>query len=230
MEKSYSEDFKYSHKNPYHDKLELFDDFVLRDHDAEQHKGNWNKSIFQRQAPLTLEIGAGYGHFMMEYCQNIQDENYIGLDYRFKRSFDLAKKLASHPSKSFRYLRAKGERLEFLFGKEELDKIFYFFPDPWPKTRQHKKRLFKDTFLHSAHAVLKNDGQIFIKTDHDEYADQMHKIISRSELFELEFYADDLYRKAPEHFLAKYNTKFEKIFLAQDIKIKAFVIKKKINA
>ena len=227
MDKSFTEDFKYSHKNPYHDKLSEFDEFVMRDHEAEKNIGKWNEAIFKREAPLCVEIGSGYGHFMMEFCENNPEVNYVGLDYRFKRSYALAKKLSRHPTKNFRYLRAKGERLEYMFNESEIDKMFYFFPDPWPKARHHKKRLFQEPFIERAYKVIKPGGYLFVKTDHDGYAEWMQEVIDKQELFELEFSSTDLWNEAPEHFLASFKTKFEKIFLEKNINIKAFVLKSK---
>lgn len=230
MDKSFQEDFQYSHKNPYHDKLGQFDHFVLRDHDAEANKGNWNKNIFGRENPLVLEIGSGYGHFMMDYCLKNPEHNFVGLDYRFKRSFELAKKLDKHPHKNFRYLRAKGERIEFMFAENELDKMFYFFPDPWPKTRHHKKRLFQQNFLERAYKVLKPGGIFYIKTDHDGYGEWMKEVILNQNLFDVELMTTDLWNEVSDHFLVSFKTKFEKIFLEQGVNIKAFVLKSKKQA
>lgn len=225
MDKTYQNSFQYSHNNPYHDKLSEFKDFVLRDHEAEQLQSKWNKEVFKRDAPIHLEIGSGHGQFMRYYCQKNPEVNFIGLDYRFKRSFTLAKHLSKLENRNFRYLRAKGERIEFLFSKNELDKIFYFFPDPWPKKRHNKKRLFQTPFLESAYKVLGPGGEICIKTDHDDYANWMIETFTSNENFECTFKTLDLKSEYPEHFLASFETKFEKIFLKKGIKIKAFILK-----
>ena len=227
MDKPYTEDFEYTHRNLYHDKLTEFDEFVLRDHEAEENKGNWNKGIFKREAPLCLEIGSGYGHFMLDYCEKYPEDNFVGLDYRFKRSYALAKKLARHPYQNFRYLRAKGERIEFMFEENELDKLFYFFPDPWPKKRHLKKRLFQHNFLERAHKVLKPGGYFYIKTDHDGYGEWMKEVIENQELFDVELMTTDLWNDTEDNFLKTFTTKFEKIFLEQGINIKAFILKSK---
>src|SRR5690606_27029527 len=133
-----------------------------------------------------------YGEFMMEYCEKNPDANFIGMDFRFKRSYALAKKLAQHPTKNFRYLRGRGERISFMFGESEVDKIFYFFPDPWPKKRQWKRRLFQEHFLECAHKVLRPGGTLFVKTDHDGYAEWMAEVIAKSPLFELKMVSKDL--------------------------------------
>ncbi len=224
---SFKEDFKYKHENPYHDRLEAFSDFVLRDHEAEAFKGKWNSEVFKRDGSLFLEIGTGAGHFMMDYCADHPQINFVGLDYRFKRSFALAKKLADVENKNFRYLRAKGERTEFMFEENELDGIFYFFPDPWPKTKHNKKRLIQEPFLKSAYKTLKPGGIFYIKTDHDDYALWMEREIKKCGLFDILLESRDLRVEHPEHLLARYTTGFEKIFLEQGIKIKAFVLRSK---
>lgn len=221
----YKKDFKYSHKNPYHDKLIEFDEFVMRDDEAESHSGKWNQGVFKRNAPLCVEIGTGYGHFMLDYCEKNPNVNFIGMDFRFKRSYNLAKKLDAHPHKNFKYLRARGERIQFMFEEGEVEKLFYFFPDPWPKKRHHKKRLFQQPFLEAAYKVLRPGGNLFVKTDHEGYADWMVEYMNKPEaleLFDVKLQTLDLYNEAQDHYLASFQTKFEKIFLKKNEPIKAF--------
>lgn len=224
---AFQEGFDYKHQNPYHDKLEEFGQFVMRDEESEKFQGKWNSDVFERQAPLCVEIGTGYGHFMLEYCANNPEINFVGMDYRFKRSFNLARKLAEHPYGNFRYLRAKGERLAFIFGEAEVDRLFYFFPDPWRKKKHHKKRLFQRPFLEACYKVLKPGGKLYVKTDHDNYAEWMIEVMNQCELFDIELATRDLRDEFPEHFLASFQTKFEKIFLKKGEAIKAFVLTSK---
>lgn len=222
---AFTDKFEYSQGNPYHDKLEIFNQFVLRNDEAESSAGKWNSEIFQNDKDLEVEIGSGYGHFMMEHTQKNPDINFIGLDHRFKRSFHLAKKLSTLEHKNFRYLRARGERLAFNFAENEISKLYYFFPDPWPKTRHHKKRLFQKTFLDELYKVLKPGGEMLIKTDHDGYFEWMLEEIKDEKRFEITLKTFDLRTEHPGHFLSSFVTKFEKIFLEKNIKIKAMVLK-----
>lgn len=221
---AFKEGFSYKHDNPYHDKLAVFDEFVLRDDEGEKHLGQWADTVFKNNHPLAVEIGTGYGHFMMEYTQANPQLNFVGMDHRFKRSFNLAKKLEKLEHKNFRYLRARGERIGHLFGQNEISQLFYFFPDPWPKKRHQKKRLFQKTFLDLAHRTLMPQGQLLVKTDHDGYFDWMKNQLRDNKNFEIQLLTHDLYAEHPKHFLASFQTKFEKIFLAKGIKIKAMVL------
>lgn len=222
---SYHKDFRYTHDNPYHDKLSEFSEFVFRDDEAEKFIGKWNEDVFKREGPLCVEVGSGYGEFMMEYCEKYPTHNFVGLDYRFKRSYGLAKKLNDHPTKNFRYLRAKGERLNYTFAENEIDKLFYFFPDPWPKKRHHKKRLFQEPFLKIADSILKPGGIFYVKTDNDGYAEWMRDVLKQTDIFDVVMETADLWNERPDHFLASFQTKFEKIFIGQGTKIKAFELR-----
>ncbi len=227
-DKSFSEDFEYTHQNPYHDKLKSFDHFVLRDNEPEKFKNKWNEDCFNRSAILNVEVGTGYGHFMMDYCKDHPEENFVGMDYRFKRSFNLAKKLKLFSHINFRYLRAKGERLEHLFGENEIDNFYYFFPDPWPKTRHQKKRLFQESFIKILSKVMKKDGVVYIKTDHDDYYASMINVINSTDHnFEVLVHTTDLHQEEHPNLLRlqKYITKFEKIFLAKNKNINAVVLR-----
>ncbi len=228
QDKSFSKEFSYTHDNPYHDRLNAFNNFVLRDSEPEVYRGKWNKDCFKRDAKLNVEVGTGYGHFMIEYSQDHPEENFIGIDYRFKRSFNLAKKLNNLQHKNFRYLRAKGERIEFLFEENEIDHFYYFFPDPWPKTRHHKKRLFQKKFIDSLGVIMKTDGVVYIKTDHEGYFESMLNLIKNEKHnFELVSFSTDLHNDESESLsiLRKYITKFEKIFLKKNKNINAMVLR-----
>jgi len=229
LNRTYQESFDYKHNNPYHDRLSQFSDFVLRDKEAEKLKGCWRESAFKNEfSKLVVEVGSGYGQFMIDYSQEHPDVNFIGLDYRFKRSFQLARKLSKLPHQNFKYLRAKGERLSFLFDSNEVDQLFYFFPDPWPKQRHHKKRLFQKPFLQDCKKVLKKNGALFVKTDHDEYFDWMIKMLEKNTDLNFSLIAKtyDLHNDQNEdlEILRTYQTKFEKLFISQGKKIKALLI------
>ncbi|MBP5297454.1 MAG: tRNA (guanosine(46)-N7)-methyltransferase TrmB [Bacteriovoracaceae bacterium] len=223
---SFREDFKYRYRaNPYQEKLKSFASFVLQDHEGEQFAGRWHE-VFGNGHPLVVEIGAGYGDFMAAYCTAHPQENYVALDYRFRRSLSVAQRLAKMTAGNFRYLRAKGERISYLFGPQEVQKVLIFFPDPWPKLRHHKKRLINPHYLNLLSNILGAGGEIWLKTDHDEYAAWMEEAFAQVPSLTLLWHTHDLYHEYPAHPLTACPTKFEKIFLGQGIAIKAFILRK----
>lgn len=224
---TFNRDFDYSRtrSNPYEQKLsEDFAQIVYEGKTGEEFKGKWQSQVFQNDLPIHLEIGSGFGKFMTDYLQERNDLNFIGLEHRFKRSYQLLHKLKKLENQNYRFLRAKGERIGFLFEENEIDAMYYFFPDPWPKRRQHKKRLFQDNFLKLSQHILKPQAKLFIKTDHDDYFDWMLEHVEKFSGFKTILKSFDLHQDFPDHFLSLYKTKFEHIFLNQGIKIKAMVL------
>ena len=57
-----------------------------------------------------------------------------------------------------------------LLPDRSLDEIFVYFPDPWPKRRQQKRRLVKPEFLRVASRTLRPGGRLHIATDWPDYA------------------------------------------------------------
>jgi tRNA (guanine-N7-)-methyltransferase len=48
-----------------------------------------------------------------------------------------------------------------------------YFPDPWPKKKHRKRRLFSESFCADLRRTLAPDGVLFAATDHAEYYSEM---------------------------------------------------------
>jgi len=219
--------FTYSTENPYYEKLKTYDCCITNE-DSELFKGKWTSEVFKNNFLLNLEIGSGSGEFMVSYLTNHPDENFIGMDYRFKRSFQLMKRLdrlkKNQDHQFFRFLRANAERLNFQFCPNEVDQVFYFFPDPWSKRKQLKKRLFRENFLNTLSEIVKSQGKFFIKTDHLGYFQHMLDVVNKQNQWTKIFETSNLYHDYPDHFLAQYQTSFEKMFLQKKLPIHAMIL------
>ncbi|MDH4468613.1 MAG: tRNA (guanosine(46)-N7)-methyltransferase TrmB [Bacteriovoracaceae bacterium] len=223
-------------ENPYKSKILDFQDFVFTHDQSSLYQGNWNEKIFKNTNPIKLEIGSGYGDFMMSYSKNYDHCNFIGLDFRIKRSFFLAKKLESLKNDSlpyfdFRFLVVNAENLNQYFGPQEISEVFYFFPDPWPKKRHHRRRLFQKKFLMNLHPLLREGAKVWVKTDDDSYYQWMLDEVQKSnEIFKIFFQTENIYQEShfieERNFLCQFPTKFEKLFLEQSKTIKALGIVK----
>jgi tRNA (guanine-N7-)-methyltransferase len=71
------------------------------------------------------------------------------------------------------------EVLEHMITKESLDGVHIFFPDPWHKTRHHKRRLLQKDFLTLLVSRLKTGGYIHLATDWQHYAEQMLLVLNQ---------------------------------------------------
>ena len=71
--------------NPYMLRLLDFPDYILfKKKMMDEYKGNW-REFFGNENPIFLEIGTGSGNFTKEIAKRNPDQNFIGLELRFKR-------------------------------------------------------------------------------------------------------------------------------------------------
>lgn len=67
-----------------------------------------------------------------------------------------------------------------LVPEHRIHQLYILFPDPWPKRRHHFRRLIDGDFAALAERKLTTSGSILVMTDHDDYAQQIQQVMSRS--------------------------------------------------
>ena len=67
--------------------------------------------------------------------------------------------------------------------KKIFDSVIIICPDPWPKEKHHKRRLINKTFLKMVHDFMKNDSNIYISTDWENYAESISESFKKNKLF-----------------------------------------------
>ena len=132
-------------------------------HTPEDYKGKWNE-YFGNNNPIYVEIGCGKGKFIVQNASENPDINFIGIE-RQTTIMAIAARKTSSEMKNIALIRGDAETLEDLFSPEELSRIYLNFSDPWPKKRWAKRRLTHRHFLEIYKSLLKNDKEIFLKTD-----------------------------------------------------------------
>lgn len=140
-------------------------DYVI--HDPQEHKGKWNE-IFGNEHPIRIEIGMGKGRFIMDLAGMNSDINYVGIEKYSSVLLRGIQKLESDPLPNLYFIRMDAEEITGVFGREEVDRIYLNFSDPWPKDRHAKRRLPSREFLHRYDEILVRDGVIEFKTDNHD--------------------------------------------------------------
>lgn len=139
-------------------------------HEPKQHKGNW-KEVFGNDNPIRIEVGMGKGKFIYQLAKINPDVNYIGIEKYSSVLLRALQKMESEPLSNLLFIRMDAEEIAEVFGKEEIDRIYLNFSDPWPKDRHAKRRLPSGEFLKRYDSFLKRDGILEFKTDNRDLFD-----------------------------------------------------------
>lgn len=139
-------------------------------HEPEKTKGNWQE-VFQNNHPIRIEIGMGKGKFIHEMAERNPDINYIGIEKYSSVLLRALQKMEAAPLPNLVFIRMDAEDIEKVFDREEVDRIYLNFSDPWPKDRHAKRRLTSGEFLKRYDRFLKRDGVVEFKTDNRDLFD-----------------------------------------------------------
>ncbi len=139
--------------------------FVI--HDETERKGKV-REYFQNDKPIRIEIGMGKGQFIYELARLNPDINYVGIEKYSSVLLRAIQKMEEEPLDNLIFIRMDAEEITDVFDKDEVDRIYLNFSDPWPKDRHAKRRLESRQFLARYKEILKSKGLIEFKTDNND--------------------------------------------------------------
>lgn len=132
---------------------------------------NWNEVFSNGMPPNVLDIGCGWGSFLLNYAQSHPKSNILGIEIR-KILTDWINAVITgeqiQNAHSLWYSLPNG--LPFL-EDSSIDTFFSFFPDPWVKKKHHKRRAFSQELVHEIIRLAKDQATLHIMTDVPEVAD-----------------------------------------------------------
>ncbi len=172
---------------------------------------DWHKQ-FGNDRPLHLEIGFGFGEFLIQQAGQNSAENFIGIEQDWARMARCLSKIATvrqSPEKkrlgeNIRLLRVDATvALQRFFPPRLLDHVTCLFPCPWPKKSHSKYRLFSRNFLVLLNSRLRDKGSIKLVTDWRPY---LEWVVGEIEGTGFESHVETI---APQ-----FNTKFERKWIA----------------
>ena len=188
------------------------------------YKGLWNKEIFSNSNSLHIEIGMGKGQFITQMAANNPDINYLGIERYSSVLLRAATKFEKEPLDNLRFLCVDAKKLTDIFDKNEIDRIYLNFSDPWPKDRHAKRRLTSPVFLELYSEIIKEDGLLEFKTDNTNLFDYSIITINESSLWEMCNYTYDLHNE-PSMNEGNIMTEYEEKFVGQGNPIHKLIAK-----
>lgn len=154
-----------------------------------------------------LEIGSGKGGFLSSMAIKFPDYEFIGVEVQKTALAIACKYIEKNSIKNLRFFASDIALLFEKFEEGSFDYIFLNFSDPWPKKRQHKRRLTYPTFLKQYYKLLKNKGRLIFKTDNEVLFNDSIEYLNESE-FKMISKTDDYDGKDEFDAQTEYETKF----------------------
>ena len=131
---------------------------------------NWAE-VFDREAPLIVEIGFGSGHFLVDLAQKRPSANLLGIEISLPSIEKTERKVNAAALTNVRLLQSNARYvLQVLCQPQSVTEVYINFPDPWPKANHHHRRLINLDFLHLLATRMVVGGRLEIATDHADYA------------------------------------------------------------
>lgn len=150
-------------------------------------KIDWSMIYANGQSPSILDIGCGWGSFMLSYAVNHPDRNILGIEIRQLLTEwinDVIKGESLSNAHALWYSLPNG--LHFL-EDDSINEFFSFFPDPWVKKKHHKRRAFTKELIEECIRIAIHDARFFIMTDVPEVAEYQLKLLQEFPEFHLEY-------------------------------------------
>ena len=160
---------KYQEKN-----LTSLEEFRIRNSDELYT----SSSLFSK---TILEIGFGNGENLIFLAEQSPDTLFIGSEVYLAGIGYLIGEIQERNINNIRIHKGDIRLLIEDIKEPVFDNVLIICPDPWPKARHHKRRLIQSDFLELIHPTIKLNGELFISTDWENYAESIEDVIAISD-------------------------------------------------
>ena len=141
----------------------------------------WDR-LFDNARPVEVEIGCGKGRFLINSAMTYPGINYIGIERALRYFRIMKERVVRRELDNVRLLRDDAEYfVERFIPDGSVSAYHIYFPDPWPKKRHRKRRLFNNRFLAEIERTLAVGGTLDFATDYDEYYEEILALLEASD-------------------------------------------------
>ena len=129
-----------------------------------EHRGAW-RQLYPQCRALWVEIGCGKGKFTVETAKANPDVLVVAIE-RCREAMVMAmEKARDMELTNVFFVDMDVAYMGDCFAPGEIDRMFINFPDPWPRSKNAKRRLTHRKFLELYRRVIADGGEIHFKTD-----------------------------------------------------------------
>lgn len=125
---------------------------------------------FGNANPVILEIGSGKGRFLLSTAMERPDVNVIGIEKSLHYHRVIRDRFLKRDLRNVRLVNHDAfVVLQKMIPDASLAEVHVYFPDPWPRKRERKRRIIRPEVLAEFRRVLVDGGMGIYVTDHQEY-------------------------------------------------------------
>lgn len=131
--------------------------------------------------PFIVELCSGNGHWICNKAKNEPEKRFVAVEKRFDRIQKIWSKKQNEGLDNLYIVWGKAETwMKYFCEAKSIDELYIHFPDPWPKNRHRKHRLFQTLFLQDVRLAMKPKGGLFLVTDHLQYGKQALQCLQKT--------------------------------------------------
>ncbi len=119
---------------------------------------------------LEIDLGCGDGSFLLAMAEAYPDRDFLGVERLLGRVRKVCKKITRRHLANVRVLRLESRyTVEWMLPPGSVSRLHLLCPDPWPKSKHHRRRLMQSEFIDAVWRALEPGGEFLFMTDHEEY-------------------------------------------------------------
>lgn len=157
------------------------DTIVLKDDPDSTEPIVW-RELFGNDNPVAVEVGFGKGRTLIAMAGDRPEVNFLGIETSWAYLLLARERVIKARLENVRLLAADAG---WIFAKRippgSIAECHVLFPDPWPKKRHHKKRIFQEAFVSSLAGALIEGGRVHVATDSQAYLEVIRPVLGSSE-------------------------------------------------
>ena len=172
----------------------------------------------------SIEVGCGLGGFILSLIKDNPNKFFLGVEINKNAFASCVKKLSSIKEEytNFYIVNSPIEKLFEKLNDNQFDNIYINFPDPWPRKREHKRRLTYPTRLTEYNRILKKEGTIYFRSDNIDLFNDSVEYFKQSKLFDIKIISPFYVEK--ESIIP--TTEYEQKFRSLGVKINLLIARK----